>query len=145
MASRTKPLHQEVAKFVTFHLGKGCFAPHTGCDWPAWRAFVYLVECYSHGGGQDALLAMRATVRCAQPHAKVLRTFTQAIPAVMDWGDVRRLWPQAAEGIRLRDMNQFDARQLTALERSDHHPTRLHGWQPRDLATGHDDEVGGPR
>jgi hypothetical protein len=148
VSARQKPLFREVASFVQYHLGKDCFAPHTGQDWPAWRAFVYLVECYSHGGGQDAILAMRATVRCAQPHAKVLRTFVQVIPAVMDWGDVSRLWPQVAEGILVRD-NEIDARQITAIERFEvgrnglGKKTRLHGWQPRDLALR--DEIEGSR
>jgi hypothetical protein len=121
VSARQKPLHQEVAKFVEWHLGRGCFAPHTGQDWPAWRGFVYLVECYSHGGGEAAIAAMRATVRCAQPHGLVLRTFVQAIPAVMDWGDVRRLWPQIAEGIQIeRDVYtpSIDARELHAIERT---------------------------
>jgi hypothetical protein len=136
VASRQKPLHHEVATFVMHHLGKGCFAPHTGVDWPAWRSFVYLVECYAHGGGDYAIIAMRGAVRCAQPHADVLRTFAQAIPAVMDWGDVARLWPRVAEGILVRNMHQLDARLLTAVERSEvgrnglGGKKRLHGWRP---------------
>lgn len=136
MASRQKPLHHEVATFVLHHLGKGCFSPMTGQDWPAWRAFVYLVECYTHGGGHDAITAMRATVRCAQPHEDVLHTFVQAIPAIMDWGDVARLWPRVADGILVRDRHHLDARLLTAVERSEvgrnglGGKRRLHGWRP---------------
>lgn len=135
MSARQKPLHQEVAKFVIFHLGKGCFVPFTGTDWPAWRAFVYLVQCYSHGGSENAIAAMRATVRCAQPSADILRCFVQAIPAVMDWGDVARLWPRISEDIRLHTYDRGDdVRQIAAYERAmgrDEKPTdnvRLHGW-----------------
>lgn len=138
MSARPKPLHREVALFVEHHLRKGCFAPHTGQDWPAWRAFVYLVECYSHGGGHDAIIAMPATVRCAQRREDILRTFVQTIPAVMDWGDVAHLWPRIADGILLPDGS--DPRLIAAVERCEvgknglGNKVRLHGWRPREDA-----------
>lgn len=135
--SRDKLLSDTV-KFCRYHLGKYCFAPLTGGDWPAWSAFVYLVQCYSHGGGTDAIAAMRATVRCAQRTEAVLGVFVQAIPAVMDWGDVARLWPQITPGEYLRDAKR-PAIELYAIERSEHYrgeskqmeTTRTSwGWRP---------------
>jgi hypothetical protein len=119
VSSRQIPRHIEATRFVTHHLGKGCFAPFTGQDYPAWRAFVYLVECYANGGGLGAIEAMQFTVRCAQLHERVLRCFVQAIPAVMDWGDVRRLWPQIARDLAIYfDDGRFDlAIHLAASER----------------------------
>lgn len=114
MGRRDKPLIDEVASFVKHHQGdKGCFAPFTGQDYPAWCAFVHLVQCWTRGGGNDAIVAMRATVRCAQP--SVLHLFVQAIPAVGDWCHVAQLWPLVAEGIVARDGS--DARLLAAIER----------------------------
>jgi hypothetical protein len=136
MSARAKPLHQEVAKFVEFHLGRGCFAPLTGQDWPAWKSYVYLVQCYSHGGGESAIAAMRHTVRCAQAHERVLRCFVQAIPAVMDWGDVRRLWPQVVGNlheIRLADGSPSSPLVLAAIERSTIDPKHVTIWRPMDV------------
>jgi hypothetical protein len=138
VTARPKPLHVEAVHFVRHHLGKGCFAPHTGCDWAAWRSFVYLVECYSFGGSQHAIAAMREVVRAAQPREDILITFVQAIPNVIDWGDVARLWPLVADGIVLRgDEHSRDPRQLTAIERIEAGRNGLggkhvlHGWCPR--------------
>jgi len=135
MSARQKPLHQEIAKFVEFHLGKGCFAPMTGQDFPAWRAFVYLIECHAHGGGSRTIQALRATVRCAQQNERVLRCFVQAIPGVMDWGDVRRLWPQIAHDltVELDDGEPASALVLGAYERSSIDPTRVTIWRPLDV------------
>jgi len=102
MSKKAKPLHDEMKTFVRWHLGKGAFAPLTGQDWPAWIAFVHLLQCYSHGGGDHAIAAMRATVRCAQPTIDVLACFVQAVPGVLDWSNVKELWPRVAEGIKLR-------------------------------------------
>lgn len=49
MAAREKPLDKQAAEFVSFHLGKGAFAPFTGQDMAAWRAFVYAVRCWAVG------------------------------------------------------------------------------------------------
>lgn len=54
----------------------------------------YLLQCFAHGGGDEAIAAMRATVQCAQSTHAVLRVFVQAIPGVMDWQDVARVWPK---------------------------------------------------
>jgi hypothetical protein len=139
VSTRPKPLHQEVAKFVEYHLERGCFAPFTGQDFPAWRAFVYLLECYSHGGGESAIAAMRATVRCAQPHERVLRCFVQAIPAVMDWGDVR-LWTKIAGDLTtcLADGSTTNALVLAAFERTElaGGEERVTIWRSIDARTG---------
>lgn len=90
---RDRPLLEQVRKFVAHHIGKSAFGPFTGQDYPAWSAFVHLVECYSRGGGSDAIDAMAATVRCAQPSSVILAPFVQAIPAVMDWTTIAELWP----------------------------------------------------
>jgi hypothetical protein len=116
--SRATPLHKDAQKFCRYHIGKDCFAPFTGQDSPAWTAFVYLLECYSHGGGDEAITAMRATIRCAQLRWSVLSVFVQAIPAVMDWGDVARLWPRLVEPIE-HDINGQDIRALYAIERTE--------------------------
>lgn len=142
--ARTKPLLDEVKFFVRWHLGRGCFAPHTGQDWPAWSAFVHLVQCWTHGGGEDAIKAMQMTLLCAQPTNAVLRTFVQAIPAVGDWCHVRELWPRIAEPIATAwpaiGRSEGDPRALCALEKhvdydAQHKPiagseryTR-HGWK----------------
>lgn len=96
--TRPKPLIDEAKHFVRFHLGRGAFGPFTGQDWPAWCAFVHLVQCYAHGGGDVAIEAMHATVRCAQDHSAILLPFVQAIPAVMDWSHVAEIWPRVIAG-----------------------------------------------
>lgn len=91
----------QIAKeFIHAHLGRGAFAPLTGTDWRAWNAFVYLVELWGVSRDPRALEAMRATVACAQTrHEDVMQIFVQTIPAVLDWGDVRELWPAIAPPI----------------------------------------------
>lgn len=81
--------------FCKYHLGKHCFAPFTGQDWPAWIAFVYLLQTWGSGGGEQAIVAMRETVKCAQP--KVRELFVQAIPAMLDWGHVEEIWPRLVD------------------------------------------------
>jgi hypothetical protein len=117
MASRPKPLLDETKAFVRYHLGKGCFAPHTGQDHPAWCAFVYLVQCHAHGGGEDAIEAMRRTLQCAQTTEAVMRTFVQVIPAIADWSTVRDLWPKITDRLAVRGFTG-DIRRLTAYERA---------------------------
>lgn len=128
-------LLRDTRKFVEHHVGKGCFAPFTGQDLPAWQAFVFAMQCWARGGGDDAIAAMRALVRCAQP--KVLSTFVQVIPAIGDWCHVAQIWPRIADGIVV---DGRDARTLVAFERAveyDEHdkPIRTrhvftHGWNP---------------
>jgi hypothetical protein len=93
---REKPVYKHAMEFVRYHLGKHCFAPHTGQDWPAWMAFVYLMEMYCHGdsaGREAAVAAMRAVLTGVQNHEDIHQTFVQVIPAVMDWSDADRIWP----------------------------------------------------
>lgn len=147
---KERPLLDKARDFTKWHLGRDCFAPFTGSDFPAWSAFVHLVELWTREGGVHAVNAMAATVRCAQPTEAVLRVFVQAIPCVGDWPHVRGLWPQVAAGVVLRDVkptvlttsiSSDDARVLAAIERcaeydKDTHKvigTRAiyrHGWTP---------------
>lgn len=94
--SAQRVLHKDAMTFCKVHLGRNCFAPFTGQDWPAWIAFVYLLQCYGCGGGEACIAAMRATVACAQP--KVRDLFVQAIPAALDWGFVEQIWPKLVDG-----------------------------------------------
>ena len=131
--------------FVKWHLGGGSFAPHTGQDWPAWCAFVHLMQCWTHGGAGDALNAMHSTLLCAQPTKAVLRTFVQVIPALGEWSHVAQIWPVIASGIELRGSDsEVNARELCAVERSCDYDARdkpisgtdrltLHGWRPSGL------------
>lgn len=134
--SKNAPLHKHVEWFVKWHLGKDAFAPFTGVDYPAWKAFVYLVECKIHGG--DVMMAMRSTVRSAQLKRGILEPFVQAIPAVGDWSHVEQLWPQIVGApdsgfwFRMQGEPSFDPRELCAIERSSavgraDHITR-YGW-----------------
>lgn len=135
MSRREKSTLEQASVFVKAHLGKDCFAPLTGTDYRAWSAFVYLVECYSVSGQTQALDAMRWTVRCAQAKADVLRVFVQSIPAVMDWGDVARIWPTIVRGGPNDELARSGFDTLAAVElyqRSeggDFH-TRTHGLKP---------------
>lgn len=117
MSRREKSTLDHVRVFVKAHLGKDCFAAFTGTDSRAWSAFVYLVELYSVSGQTQALDAMRWTVRCAQRKEDVLRVFVQAIPAVMDWGDVARLWPTIVRGGPSDQLAQSGYHSLSAIER----------------------------
>lgn len=42
--ARSRSPEQTAMYFVRYHLGKHAFAPLTGSDWRAWRAFVHLLE-----------------------------------------------------------------------------------------------------
>lgn len=90
---REKPLLDQARAFVRHHLGKSAFAPFTGQDYPAWSAFVHLVECYSRGGNDHAIDAMAGAVLCAQNSSTILAPFVQAIACVMDWTTIAELWP----------------------------------------------------
>jgi len=87
------------AEFIRAHLGRDAFAPLTGTDWRAWRAFVHLVELWGVSRDPSALVAMRATVACSQTgHPEVMQLFVQTIPAMLDWSDDAVIWPQIAPG-----------------------------------------------
>lgn len=89
-----KPADKIAAEFVRAHLGRRAFAPFTGTDWRAWKAFVHLVELWGVSRDLRALDAMRATVACAQTrHMDVMQIFVQTIPAMLDWCDVSVIWP----------------------------------------------------
>lgn len=94
---RPKPSTAIASEFIRAHLGRRAFAPLTGTDWRAWHAFVYLVELWGVSRDRNALDAMRACVACAQTrHVDVMQIFVQTIPAMLDWCDVRVLWPAVA-------------------------------------------------
>lgn len=96
---REKPLDREMEPWIRHHLGdKHCFAPFTGTDWPAWRAFCYLLRCYGTCGADSVIEAMRATVATAQKTLAVRQIFCQTIPGVLDWGYVRQIWPRLVDG-----------------------------------------------
>lgn len=77
--------------FVKHHRGKGCFAPFTGSDYSAWRAFCYLVESYSYGGGEGAIRAMSHCLEICQWHtATWLESGRESFAAVL-----RALWQPA--------------------------------------------------
>jgi len=89
------PLNRATA-FVKGHLGKRCFAPHTGQDHAAWRAFVYLLELWGysdHAGKEAAINAMRAVLGSVQASRAIHMTFIQAIPAILDWSYTAKIWP----------------------------------------------------
>lgn len=92
---KPRPPEKIASEFIRARLGKRCFAPMTGTDWKAWHAFVHLLTLWGYTLNPSAVDAMRATVACAQTrHEDVMQIFVQTIPAVLDWGDVARLWPQ---------------------------------------------------
>jgi hypothetical protein len=94
---RPRTSEQIAREFVHAHLGRGAFAPLTGTDWRAWRAFVHLVELWGVSRDPNALAAMRSCLACAQgEHEDVMQVFVQTIPAMLDWSDHDRLWPAIA-------------------------------------------------
>lgn len=110
-ATRIRPriLHKDAITFCKAHLGRDCFAPFTGADWSAWVAFVYLVECFSRGGGftgdydtNPCIRAMREVLKTCQNTEVVHQIFVQAIPAVMDWSHAGEIWPHVKANWDLR-------------------------------------------
>lgn len=94
MPKRPDPV-REAVRFVESRLGKGCFAPLTGQDWRAFRAWVPLVDLYlcSDQAGQGAAIdAMRAVLRAPQEH--LLAVFRAAIPSVGDWCHEDQIWAE---------------------------------------------------
>lgn len=122
--AKNAPLHRHVEFFVRWHLGpheigRDCFTAFTGQDLAAWRAFVYLVECWCAGGDNEAINAMCATVACAQRRVDILQCFVQVIASVGDWPDVAQLWPRVVgpAPVGKRDGTSIDGRYLCAVER----------------------------
>lgn len=94
---RIPPITVEAERFVVRHLGKDAFAPFTGQDSSAWRAFVYLLEMYSRGdntGRAVAIRAMNSVLRGVQNMRHIHLVFAQTIAHVLDWGDVEPIWKQ---------------------------------------------------
>jgi len=97
---------QIASEFVRAHLGRNAFAPLTGTDWRAWKAFVYLLELWGVSRDSRAVDAMRSTLACAQ--LSVLDIFIQTIPGVLDWYDVRQLWPSIVPANAADDLAALD-------------------------------------
>lgn len=118
-----KPLEKEMAYFVEAHLGKGIFAPFTGTDYAAWKAWCHLLRLYGVCRDPKAMIelssyipavdALRATLGCAQRKLCVWDVFIQTIPGVLDWGFVKEMWPQITEGIVPSMLPWHDREQLT--------------------------------
>lgn len=112
MASRKRApaprvLHKDMIRFCEYHLGKGIFAPFTGTDWRAWKAFVYLIELYANADHPELVLeAMRATLKCAQNREHIHALFVQAIPGVLDWGAEYKIWPEMQSNWALRSVQR---------------------------------------
>lgn len=93
---RPRTAEQIAREFIHAHLGRGAFAPLTGTDWRAWRAFVHLVELWGVSRDPRALNAMQSCIACAQTnHEDVMQLFLQTIPAMLDWSDTK-IWPAIA-------------------------------------------------
>jgi hypothetical protein len=96
-APKPRSADKIASEFIRAHLGRNAFAPLTGTDWRAWRAFVHLVELWGVSHDPRALEAMRSCIACAQTrHEDVMQIFVQTIPAMLDWCDVAILWPKVA-------------------------------------------------
>lgn len=122
-----KPLDKQVAEFVRFHLGdKGAFAPFTGTDFDAWRAYIHLVRLWGRTRSASVIAALRAVVNTAQiRHDDVMAVFKKSIPSLLDWGDERTLWAQICPAEQMRPCG--DGRRICAhihSKRSKKHP----GW-----------------
>lgn len=112
---KPKPSTTVASQFVRAHLGKSAFAPLTGTDWRAWNAFVYLLELWGVSRDPRSVDAMRSCLACAQ--TSVMDVFIQTIPAMLDWCNVRELWPMiapvgAGEGLAAVDVS-FDGTRIT--------------------------------
>lgn len=75
--------------------GKGNLAALTGQDGYALEAAIHVLDLYARSdahGKRSAITALGALVAAMQPGC---RTFVRdAIPYVLDYGDVDKLWPQ---------------------------------------------------
>lgn len=83
----------QAAKFLKHHHGRAVFAPFTGQDARAWRAFVAALELYVVGDGHGrtcAVAGMRAAISAMQPSTQWIAKKT--IPSLLDWSDEESLW-----------------------------------------------------
>lgn len=89
-----QPLDKQVARFVQFHFAdKSAFAPFTGTDYDAWRAYIHLVRLWGRTRNASVVAALRAVVYTAQfRHEDVMAIFKKSIPCLLDWSDERKLW-----------------------------------------------------
>lgn len=92
------PLSVEVSKFVVFHLAdRSAFAPFTGADFPAWHAFLHLIELWGRTRDPSVIIAMKTVLQVAQwRNQDVMAVFKKSIPAILDWVDEPVLWKQIA-------------------------------------------------
>src|SRR5579859_3747384 len=110
-----KPSTTVARQFVQAHLGRSAFGPMTGTDWRAWHAFVYLLELWGVSHDPRSVDAMRSTLACAQ--TSVMDIFVQTIPAMLDWCNVRELWPQIAPPRAPADLAALDVSPTGAIRR----------------------------
>jgi hypothetical protein len=113
---------KDATAFCKHHLGRDCFAPFTGQDYSAWKAFVYLVELYGRGdmnGQAAALEAMAATLCGAQNLEHIHQIFVQTIPAILDWGDAAKIWPKIQSNWFVQPIGGPAARRTLAETRAD--------------------------
>ena len=120
--SRTveKPAHKIAAEFCRIHVGRRCFAPHTGQDLAAGDTFANALRLYGRGdhvGQAGAIAAMVATLHSAQPTLLIHTTFVNAIPAVLYWGFVDLIWPAlespwAADVVQVESLKTLDRKRI---------------------------------
>lgn len=145
MSAREKPLDKRMAQFVEAHLGRGIFAPFTGTDYRAWRAWCHLLELYGVAADPMAVEAMRATLVCAQRKRCIWEVFVQTIPGVLDWNYVTDLWPRVVAAIPPnsipRDIDPAAVQFMYAVDRADDGTCRRYG--ARSTVVGSLEVVGG--
>ena len=73
MAAREKPLEKEMAYFVRAHLGKGVFAPFTGTDYAAWKAWCHLIALYGTAQARTFHIPREAPLYANAVHADLHR------------------------------------------------------------------------
>lgn len=100
---REKPFDKEVADFVRWHLAdRKAFAPFTGTDYDAWRAYIHLVRLWGRSASDGVLEALRAVVNTAQiRNQDVMAVFKKSIPCILDWSDEPALWKRIGPEVPL--------------------------------------------
>lgn len=112
MSACWSPTQKRVREFISHHRGKFWSAPFVGSTMPAFWAYCYMLDAYARADGREAphlLNAMREIVAMLQESE--LPAAQMAIPALLDWTDVERIWPRIApEAFKLRDFRPVNCR-----------------------------------